>query len=265
MSSSVAGVAGRPTRSERLQSLERGLSRPPGIRCGCPGPDDQRGGRTDRPDARHRAPRPAHPRGPRLRRVDEADLHADTGRPGPRQALRRSRRPVGVREALPRVADRADRRVGVDRRPRRHRDPVRRAGRDAPADDHRGHGRVPPAGPRHVQGPRPARRSARRRARGLLRPDGHRALHRAHRRRRDRAAGHPRRDPRDRAGRSSTSSWRRGSARWRPRSSTATAGSSAALSVCAHAGRVDPATLRSEFLPLVVETARRVSAVGTRH
>ena len=40
---------------------------------------------------------------------------------------------------------------------------------------------------------------------------------------------------------------------------------SAALSVCAHAGRVDPATLRSEFLPLVVETARRVSAVGTRH
>lgn len=40
---------------------------------------------------------------------------------------------------------------------------------------------------------------------------------------------------------------------------------SAALSVCAHAGRVDPGTLRSEFLPLVVETARRVSAVGTRH
>lgn len=39
----------------------------------------------------------------------------------------------------------------------------------------------------------------------------------------------------------------------------------AALSVCAHAGRVDPAALRSEFLPLVVETARRVSAVGTRH
>ena len=39
---------------------------------------------------------------------------------------------------------------------------------------------------------------------------------------------------------------------------------SAALSVCAHAGRVDPATLRSEFLPLVVETARRISAVGTR-
>jgi IclR family pca regulon transcriptional regulator len=40
---------------------------------------------------------------------------------------------------------------------------------------------------------------------------------------------------------------------------------SAALSVCAHAGRVDPATLRSEFLPLVVETARRISAVWTRH
>jgi IclR family pca regulon transcriptional regulator len=39
----------------------------------------------------------------------------------------------------------------------------------------------------------------------------------------------------------------------------------AALSVCAHAGRVNPATLRSEFLPLVVETARRVSAVWTRH
>ena len=38
----------------------------------------------------------------------------------------------------------------------------------------------------------------------------------------------------------------------------------AALSVCAHAGRVNPATLRSEFLPLVVETARRVSAVWTR-
>ena len=40
---------------------------------------------------------------------------------------------------------------------------------------------------------------------------------------------------------------------------------SAALSVCAHAGRVSPATLRSEFLPLVVETARRISAVWTRH
>jgi IclR family pca regulon transcriptional regulator len=40
---------------------------------------------------------------------------------------------------------------------------------------------------------------------------------------------------------------------------------SAALSVCAHAGRVDPATLRTEFLPLVVETARRISAVWTRH
>ncbi len=39
----------------------------------------------------------------------------------------------------------------------------------------------------------------------------------------------------------------------------------AALSVCAHAGRVTPASLRSEFLPLVVETARRVSAVWTRH
>ncbi len=34
---------------------------------------------------------------------------------------------------------------------------------------------------------------------------------------------------------------------------------SAALSVCAHAGRVDPTTLRTEFLPLVLETARRVS------
>jgi IclR family transcriptional regulator, pca regulon regulatory protein len=39
----------------------------------------------------------------------------------------------------------------------------------------------------------------------------------------------------------------------------------AALSVCAHAGRVTPATLRAEFLPLVVETARRISAVGIRH
>ena len=39
----------------------------------------------------------------------------------------------------------------------------------------------------------------------------------------------------------------------------------AALSVCAHAGRVDPETLRTEFLPLVVETARRVSAVSSRH
>jgi IclR family transcriptional regulator, pca regulon regulatory protein len=38
----------------------------------------------------------------------------------------------------------------------------------------------------------------------------------------------------------------------------------AALSVCAHAGRVDPAALRSEFLPLVLETARRISAVATR-
>jgi IclR family pca regulon transcriptional regulator len=39
---------------------------------------------------------------------------------------------------------------------------------------------------------------------------------------------------------------------------------SAALSVCAHAGRVDPTTLRSEFLPLVLETARRVSALRAR-
>lgn len=40
---------------------------------------------------------------------------------------------------------------------------------------------------------------------------------------------------------------------------------SAALSVCAHAGRVDPSALRTEFLPLVIETARRISAVWTRH
>jgi IclR family pca regulon transcriptional regulator len=39
---------------------------------------------------------------------------------------------------------------------------------------------------------------------------------------------------------------------------------SAALSVCAHAGRVDPTTLRTEFLPLVLETARRVSALRAR-
>ena len=39
----------------------------------------------------------------------------------------------------------------------------------------------------------------------------------------------------------------------------------AALSVCAHAGRVDPATLRTDFLPLVIETARRVSALVSRH
>jgi IclR family pca regulon transcriptional regulator len=39
---------------------------------------------------------------------------------------------------------------------------------------------------------------------------------------------------------------------------------SAALSLCAHAGRVDGATLRSDFLPLVVETARRVSAITVR-
>lgn len=38
----------------------------------------------------------------------------------------------------------------------------------------------------------------------------------------------------------------------------------AALSVCAHAGRVDPETLRDDFLPLVVETARRISAVWIR-
>jgi IclR family pca regulon transcriptional regulator len=38
----------------------------------------------------------------------------------------------------------------------------------------------------------------------------------------------------------------------------------AALSVCAHAGRVDPTTLRTEFLPLVLETARRVSVVSSR-
>lgn len=39
---------------------------------------------------------------------------------------------------------------------------------------------------------------------------------------------------------------------------------SAALSVCAHAGRVDPTTLRTEFLPLVLETARRISALRAR-
>ena len=43
----------------------------------------------------------------------------------------------------------------------------------------------------------------------------------------------------------------------RARSSTPNGRVSAALSVCAHAGRVDPATLRAEFLPLVLETARR--------
>jgi IclR family transcriptional regulator, pca regulon regulatory protein len=42
-------------------------------------------------------------------------------------------------------------------------------------------------------------------------------------------------------------------------------GVAAALSVCAHAGRVDPHTLRTEFLPLVLENARRVSAVWSRH
>ena len=40
---------------------------------------------------------------------------------------------------------------------------------------------------------------------------------------------------------------------------------SAALSVCAHAGRIDPATLQREFLPLVLESARRISAVWSRH
>ena len=40
---------------------------------------------------------------------------------------------------------------------------------------------------------------------------------------------------------------------------------SAALSLCAHAGRVDGATLRSDFVPLVIETARRVSALTARH
>ena len=39
---------------------------------------------------------------------------------------------------------------------------------------------------------------------------------------------------------------------------------SAALSLCAHAGRVNGATLRSDFVPLVVETARRVSALTVR-
>ncbi|HUG49077.1 MAG TPA: IclR family transcriptional regulator C-terminal domain-containing protein [Candidatus Limnocylindria bacterium] len=39
---------------------------------------------------------------------------------------------------------------------------------------------------------------------------------------------------------------------------------SAAISVCAHAGRIDPATLATEFLPLVLETARRISAVWNR-
>ncbi len=38
----------------------------------------------------------------------------------------------------------------------------------------------------------------------------------------------------------------------------------AAMSVCAHAGRVDPETLRADFLPLVVENARRISAVWNR-
>jgi IclR family pca regulon transcriptional regulator len=40
---------------------------------------------------------------------------------------------------------------------------------------------------------------------------------------------------------------------------------SAALSVCAHAGRVDPSSLRTDFLPLVTETARRISAAWIRH
>jgi len=40
---------------------------------------------------------------------------------------------------------------------------------------------------------------------------------------------------------------------------------SASLSVCAHAGRVDPVALRTDFLPLVVETARRISAAWIRH
>jgi IclR family pca regulon transcriptional regulator len=44
----------------------------------------------------------------------------------------------------------------------------------------------------------------------------------------------------------------------------ATGRASAALSLCAHAGRVDGATLRSDFVPLVVETARRVSALTVR-
>ena len=39
---------------------------------------------------------------------------------------------------------------------------------------------------------------------------------------------------------------------------------SASLSVCAHAGRVDPVALRADFLPLVVETARRISAAWIR-
>ena len=39
---------------------------------------------------------------------------------------------------------------------------------------------------------------------------------------------------------------------------------SAALSVCAHAGRVDPVSLRTDFLPLVLETARRISAAWIR-
>ena len=44
------------------------------------------------------------------------------------------------------------------------------------------------------------------------------------------------------------------------------AGTAIADAVAATAeGRVSPANLRSEFLPLVVETARRVSAVWTRH
>lgn len=39
---------------------------------------------------------------------------------------------------------------------------------------------------------------------------------------------------------------------------------SASLSVCAHAGRVSSEALRSEFLPLVQETARRISAAWIR-
>ena len=173
--------------------------------------------------------------------------------------------PWDVREALPRLADRADRRIGVDRHPRRHRDPVCRAGRDAPADDasrsRSGRACRPTPRPRAAScWPACPTRSSRPTSPG--RPS--RATPSARSSTRPSCGPSSTRSD-DRAGRSSTSSWRRGCPRWRRRSSTGTDASARPCRVCAHAGRVDPATLRSEFLPLVVETARRVSAVGTRH
>ena len=240
----------RPGRPARLQRRR-------------PGPDDQRGRRPDGADARHRPAGPAHPRGARLRRTDRRDVLVDPGRPGPGQAVRRRQATRGTspsptsqsltertgESASVAVLDGTEILYVARVQTRRLMTLAVTVGSRLPAHA-TSKGRVLLAVP------------ARRRARGLLRP-----------RRRSRATPTGRSSTR----RSCGASWPRSGDRAgpivdqqleeglssvaAPRSSTRTGASRPRCSVCAHAGRVDPATLRSDFLPLVVETARRISAV----